>query len=121
MKNVAIKQLNSIFSRMKGSFIDLLSIFDGNRYTTSDDEIILPIELTRNLQDLDARAKKFEKDGISALEQSTLSKENSKHLEQNQQKYNKQPRISEKQTQIIHSKINDTQKSIKDIEKDESR
>ena len=64
MKNLATNPSFIMFSRMKEVFEGVLSIFDGDKYTTSDyDEISLPYELQQHSEKLAEKAKQYEING----------------------------------------------------------
>ena len=69
MKKVAINQPNKIISRIKEGFEGVLSIFDGNKYTTSESEPALPEALIRSLENIAERAGRYQYDGIIDLAQ----------------------------------------------------
>lgn len=64
MKNLQLNQSHIILSRMKEVWEGVLSIFDGNQYLTTENEIILPEELRDSLQTLDDKAKQYETNGM---------------------------------------------------------
>lgn len=69
MKKVAINQPNKIISRIKEGFEGFLSIFDGNKYSTSESEPALPEALIRSLENMAERAGRYQNDGIIDLAQ----------------------------------------------------
>lgn len=105
MKNVAINQKNIIISRIKEGFEGFLSIFDGNKYTTSDDEVALPESLIRSLENLGERAKNFKDNGIIDLNQTETIQPEYTLLET--------PKIIHKQPEQFHKKENINNKTIK--------
>ena len=69
MKKVATNQPNKIISRIKEGFEGFLSIFDGNKYTTSEGEAHLPEALIKSLESLGDRAGRYQNNGFVDLPQ----------------------------------------------------
>ena len=105
MKNVAINQKNIIISRIKEGFEGFLSIFDGNKYTTSDDEVALPKLLIKSLDYLGQIAESFKENGIIDLNQTKTTQPEYSLLET--------PKIKQKQPKQSHKKENVDNKTIK--------
>lgn len=105
MKNVAINQKNIIISRIKEGFEGFLSIFDGNKYTTSDDEVALPKLLIKSLDYLGQIAESFKENGIIDLNQTKTTQPKYSLLET--------PKIKQKQPKQSHKKENVDNKTIK--------